>query len=391
MNYREYQPGELGAISELLNGVFRGFKVGPEMLKSLPCDEFTVAVAEDNGKIVGAIPMVRRAYKVAPGATLDTWIQFRVGVSDACRGQGVGKSIQDAAFEFLKKRGDIILIISTSEGARAYSFYRANGFHDVSYVRSYRMEPPENAPADNPAIFRMSANEFYEAGEQWREIFNTCYADFGGYPLRTPRYLSPARAAALENLGMCFAYWGVRKDGRDVGYMILTRGKNTDQVMEIAMRDNRADLAAELICAARSPAVTLAANTTGNSLLDRAFQQLGFSSPLRNNAFVVKPLNIPAIGNKIRQPVPGLENVEVRVWTPEREEMLFAAAGELKRKLTIQLKEDMLARLLVRRLDMAVALREERITLQGAVPGDVEALAEALRPCPWVFHEIDGL
>ncbi len=389
MLYREYQPNELNEISELLDTVFTSGKVAPEDFRKLPCDDFTVAVAEDNGRIIGAIPMVRRAFQVAPGAVLDAWIQFRVGVSDAYRGQGIGQGIQNAATGFLKERGDIILIISTSEAARAYRFYRANGFHDVAYPRSYKIAPPQNTPAANAAVYKMNADEFYAEKAQRRAIFNECYARYGGYTLRSTRFFH-----ANRELRRNATYWGIRENGAEAGFLVLSRAKETDQVKEIAARDQRADLLTAMLQAAREPGISLVAATTPDSPLDNALQTWGAPCPARwknSNAMVVKPLNIPAIGQKIRRAAPGLEATEVRVWTPDREELLFAAEGRARRVLTVELKEDMLSRLLVRRIDILSAARAEWITLQGALTGDREALAEALQPAPWAFQAIDGL
>ncbi len=396
LTYREYRPEELETVSALLDAVFPGGHVGPAefaLLREVN-DDFTVAVAEDGGRLVGAIPMVRRPVQVAPGVALDAWVQFRVGVSEACRGQGVGQGMQQAIAQFLAGRGDLLMIISTSEAARPYRFYRANGFHDVSYPRRYLLPPAAGEPQAVSGVVALSASEFYAAAARWRQIFDACYAGYGGFVRRTERTLSPARGALAEALGQRLAYWVALEQGRAVGYAIVQQNRRGDALEELAVSDGRVDLAARLIAAARSACGSLAVSTTGDALLARACQGFNLPTPGRwknANAVVVKPLDVPANYGKIDTPPPALAAAALRVWTPEREAVLYAPPGGAARDLTLELKEDMLARLLVRRMDLECALREERATLKGALPGDAAALAGALRPAPWVFQPIDGL
>jgi hypothetical protein len=105
---------------------------------------------------------------------------------------------------------------------------------------------------------------------------------------------------------------------------------------------------------------------------------------------MVHVLDIEATGRKVWADVSQLRDVDVRIWTPQREGILHRGTGST-RAVTIELKEHMLSRLLMRRLDLAAAVAEERVTLHGDRRGDLQALAAALAPCPWVYHHLDYL
>jgi hypothetical protein len=133
--------------------------------------------------------------------------------------------------------------------------------------------------------------------------------------------------------------------------------------------------------------------TTAADPCRAALRELGAPDSPRERAammIMVHVIDVESAGRKVWRDVPPLADVEVRVWTPLREGVIHACDCP-QRTLTLELKEHMLSRLLMRRLDVASAVAEERITLCGAEPGDAEALADALRPCPWVYHQIDYL
>jgi hypothetical protein len=80
--------------------------------------------------------------------------------------------------------------------------------------------------------------------------------------------------------------------------------------------------------------------------------------------------------------------IEVTVWTPERQAVLNPSPAG-KRRTRLEMKEPDLARLLLCRMDVLGAVREERVTVVGARPGDLEALAQAFPFSPWDYHALD--
>ena len=53
------------------------------------------------------------------------------------------------------------------------------------------------------------------------------------------------------------------------------------------------------------------------------------------------------------------------------------------------MKEHDLARLLLCRMDLLRAVEEERVTVVGAHPGDLAAIADAFPFASWEYHALD--
>lgn len=83
------------------------------------------------------------------------------------------------------------------------------------------------------------------------------------------------------------------------------------------------------------------------------------------------------------------EDLEVRAWTPGRE-FVLKEARERKRTVTLEMKDDILARFLMCRLDVEAAVKQELITVYGDV--DKEVLSRICSGVPfvrWVHHPTD--
>lgn len=391
--FREYDPQrDSEAVRELLNVIFSSAAVTAEDWARWTARDFTAPVALVGGKIVGAIPLFRRTYRVAPGAEVTAFVENRVGVAEPLRDQGLGSGMQTAAKQFLQGRGDILLVYRGAERSKGYRFYEKNGLLDVSYPVATMLEPAAEAA---PGIRWVGEGEFFANAGLWHEIFTACYGRYGGYPVRHPGYLREITSSVTWTGAMRqeFSYCVAEEGGRPVGYMVLGFRKEAFQVMELAVLGGSVEWARRLLVAARGRGAPVRCYATHGCLLDLALRRLGATPPPRENAalmLMVHILDIASTGRKVWRDVPALRDVEVRVWTPEREGIIHAAATP-KRTLTLEMKEHTLARLLMRRLDVARAVAEERITLHGDEPGDVEALTDALDPCPWMYHPIDYL
>lgn len=393
VEFREYDAEQdARGVCDLLNDVFASAKVSPEGWARWTEREFTAPVARVKGRVAGAIPLFRRTYRVAPGAEVVAFVENRVGVAEALRDQGIGSGMQACAKEFLRGRGDILLVYRGAERSKGYRFYERNGLYDVSYPLAVTLEP---AAAHAPGTRWVSEDEFLAHAKLWHEIFAACYARFGGYPARHPDYLRDILGSVTwrEAMRQEFSYCVLEEGGRPIGYLVLGLRNGVLQAMELAVLGGSPESASVLLTAARGRGAPVRCYATRGCLLAPALRRLGARFPARETGammLMVHILDIEAVARKVWRDVPALRDVEVRVWTPEREGILHAPAGA-RRSVTIELKEHTLARLLMRRLDVARAVCEEWITLAGDEPGDAEALADALDPCPWVYHPIDYL
>ena len=393
IEFREYRPeDDAEAVRDLLNVVFARAKMTPAGWAQWTAESFTAPVAVVNGRIRGAIPLCGRTYRVAPGAEVVAWVEHRVGVAGAWRDGGLGSGMQTAAKAFLRGRGDVLLVHRGAERSPGYHFYEKNGLYDVAYPFAVALEPQT---ASEAGVRWLDAADFFAADATWLELFEGCYEAFGGYQPRGPGFLermvgTPTWQEAMRHE---FSYCVAEEGGSPVGYAVLGCRDGRLTVMELAARDGSPDMVARLLAAARGRGVPVRCYASHASPMTAALRDLGVELPPRERGammLMVHVVDIESTGRKVWRDVEALRDVEVRVWTPEREGAIHAPASPV-RTITLELKEHTLSRLLMRRLDVAAAVAEERITLCGGRPGDAQALGEALAPCPWAYHPIDYL
>jgi len=395
IEYREYRPEDAIEVCDLLNLVFPRAAISHEGWAELTAEDFTAPVAVLDGRIVGAIPMKRRVYRAAPGCDVAIWVLFRVGVSADHQGRGIGSGMQRAIKEFLHDRGDALLVNTCGKASRQYQFYRRNGLFDVAGPQRFIADPPDNGSGPAMDGFRkIKPDEFLADISRWVEIHESCYGAAGGYPVRSEAYpygwlTSGHRRAALPAV----VYGIIGPAARPLGYAILAESKDSVRVHELAARDGDADAMAQLLAGIRSLGrpVTLSASY-GTPLWDILNEMCARRSAReeRVRPVIVHILNIESAAEAVWKDVPQLENVAVTVKTHTREGTLHPAESPEK-TILLQLHEQTLSRLLMRRLNVAQAVREERIAITGALQSDIDALTEALSPCPWIYHEVDGL
>jgi len=395
LEFREYALTDEEAARLLLNEIFSGSYQSVESWACWTGEDFTAPVALIDGKLVGAIPLKRRVYRVAPGAEAVAWVEHRVGVAEEHRATGLGSGMQSCAKEFLAGRGDVLLVHRGAERSPGYRYYEKNGLLDVSHPRAFALAPRPVAETAAAGVRWLDAEDFFARGELWFEIFQDCWGEFGGYVRRSVGSLYEMANNVLWRSAIVyeFSYGVVERDGAPAGYIVVGRRGEAGQIMEMAVRGGSVDLAARLLDAARGRGAAVQARVTPGTVVEAAFRRLEARPPARESGatcIMVCVLDVESTGAKVWGDAPELRNVEVRVWTPLREGVIHRAEAAA-RTVTIELKEHMLSRLLMRRLDVRAAVQEERMTLHGDEPGDLEALARALKPCRWMYHQFDYL
>ncbi len=389
---REYQKSDSEAVRKLLNSVFPRAPLGKETWKKITAKNFTAPVAEADGKIVGAIPLKMLDFTVAPGHTIRAWIEFRVGVSADFRGMGIGNKLQDCLKNLLKGRGEMLMIRSARENSGPYQFYSKNGFYDISMPVRYRIENDRQTTI-TPEVKELSADEFFALENDWNRIFTDCYGDFGGYTKRENNF----RRDILE-LRALFAeshrFFALKEEGKYSGFLILETGENSGNILECAAAGALQNRLKKLFYAALSAGLPLVFHVNAESPLKKLLdaeniqpepRESGSGNPV--TAFV---LDLENTGKRIINPLPGQENLDVKIWTPESDGFIHRGKSA-KETVTLEMKQHTLVKLLTRRIDLPTAITEERITVSGANPETVQLLAEAFKPAPWCYFEIDGL
>ncbi len=131
LKIREYQEKDKKDVIELISKIlFEIFKSKPNYLPDLKNikryyfgNKGIFYVAEDNGKVIGTIGVLREKKDVAR--------LMRMYVSRTYRRHGVGQKLLDKIFQFCKNRSYKEIILSTyPEMEAAIKFYKKNGFKE---------------------------------------------------------------------------------------------------------------------------------------------------------------------------------------------------------------------------------------------------------------------
>ena len=83
-----------------------------------------------------------------------------------------------------------------------------------------------------------------------------------------------------------------------------------------------------------------------------------------------------------------LADAEVIAWSPKRTVTLHKAV-EPKRRIEIEMKDDLLTRLLFCRLDLVRAWENELVSLRGGGRAEIEAVAAALPFTRWEYQHLE--
>ncbi|MGI6207642.1 MAG: GNAT family N-acetyltransferase [Anaerolineae bacterium] len=360
-------------------------------------EDVTAALALRGDEPVGAIPFHIRDFRTAPGVTVRGAFEHAVLVHESMRDQGVGSKMMDLAKEFFLGRCDALMVYRGAERSAGYRFYARNGHHDLSYWRPLILEEP--CPQPLSGAEHSGLEPLLEREDEFLAVFESAYAGFGGFPQRRPGYWQWAFDSAYFDMIPQEFVLIRREEGNAIqGYVLLGREVEHPRVhlLEVATRNADADLARALL----QEAITLAAQwqatfrafSTDHSPYARTLLELGFravprsESSMMTMAYVLDPATL---GPRVWQENEETEGLEVDVWTPLREAIIHQPTGATKAKVTLEMKEETLTRLLFNRLDLLAAVRQESVTVVGGGAKEVEAIARALPLAPWAYSHVD--
>src|SRR5204862_237954 len=163
-----------------------------------------------------------------------------------------------------------------------------------------------------------------------------------------------------------------------------TREKET-VVLEAAARDAAAAplwrAVAALAASRNSRQISISGPAFGTPLHD-SLLRAGFTAQPRDDVLpgqVIAPESVYAAS--LRAAGSG-DQFTFEVWTPERTLRL----GSDETSLRLEMKEGDLHRLLLRRLDLDSAIRQQRVTVRAGDWDSIRRVASVLAPAPWVYH-----
>ena len=224
------------------------------------------------------------------------------------------------------------------------------------------------------------------------DVYSACYSGWGGFPVREVGYWRRALASHIfvEIPYEAFDLVLVRGASQLSAYAIAGTRERETVVLESA-----ASRAAEAM--ALWQAVETLATSRNSNLISIQMGQasarrsmIHCSEPdFRRNPGMTcslgrlwrpSPCTQPRFGQQARGQAPTFE-----IWTPERSLRL----GPGEPSLLLEMKESDLHRLLLRRLGLETAVREQRVTVRTGGWDQIRRVASVLAPIPWVYHHLD--
>jgi len=364
-------------------------------------DDVTAAIALRAGEVVGAVPFHIRDFQINPQVSIKGAFEHAVLVHESLRDQGIGTRMMDAAKQFLLAQADAMMVYRGGEQSAGYRFYTKTGHHDLSYLRPFWLQEPKAQPTTK--VKRVSYRELMDNEPEFLAVFRSAYGRYGGFRRRGPGYWKEAFSSAYFDMIPQELVLLRLDDGQPLqGYALLSRELGPNRVHECAhlleLATLRGDpalarpLLAEAMTVAAEWGVSFRAFSTDHAPYVRLLAELGFrplsrgESSMMIMAYVLDPARL---GPKVWQEHAEAEGLEVTVWTPQREAVIHPAASTPARPVLLEMKEDLLTRLLLSRLDLVTAVQQELVTVIGGDDHDVAAIAKALPLAPWAYQHVD--
>jgi GNAT superfamily N-acetyltransferase len=382
---RECRPDDTDAALALRNQVFP--PIGPGHW----AQSQTAAIARLHDRLVGVIPFIVRSFKLAPGVVIRAAFANSVAVAEDLRGAGIGTRMMDAARLFLPARADAMCVYTANEAAGPqYRFYRRTGHHDLLYPRRMTMPAPSPQEVLPTEAALVSIDEVSTLEADLLDVYAECYSGWGGSPVREFGYWQLALDSQIfvEIPYEAFDLVVVRGLGQLSAYAIAGTREQETVVLECASRGTATSSAlwkamAALAALRKSKRIAIYGQDFGMPLYD-SLLQAGFIAHPRYDVLsgqVVRPESV--YEDSLR--AAGGDWPAFEAWTPQRTVRL----GPGEASVQLEMKEDDLHRLLLRRLDLVSAVREQRVTVRGGGWDQVRRVASVLAPVPWVYHHLD--
>lgn len=390
---REASAEDVPAMLDLRNQIFPTITAA----EFLSVSDLTAIIATSGNEVVGALPLAIREFQIGPGETCQVAFLHAVGTHPARRGQGIGQRMVAAAKESLRGRVEALFVYRTGgERTDGYSFYHKAGFHELLFATTCRLQR-RGDPAAASITHHVGAPEISGREQGLLEIFHSFYQGFGGHWARKAGFYARAlHSSYYHSRPHEFSLFTVRTAGRLIAYAIVGRpllpqDSHRRVILEIATLPGSEHEISHLLAAidhAAPPEAEIRFPTSTSSpvwpQIIPHIQEEAVRSPV-----LLGCLLDPA-GRAQRAWRGNQDSTNVTAWTPQGDFPLNRCAGA-NRTVTIGLKENMLLRLLLRRLDLPSAHQIEAATLHGAEAGDEASLARALPAFPWVYQGLDYL
>ena len=393
--YREYMPSDAASWLRLHDSAFP--PISREYWAQWSArEDVTAMVAVLDGEVVGTLPFHLRDYVIRPGVTIRAAFEYSVCVRDGMRDRGIGTGLMNCAKKLLPGRCDAMMVFRGAETVPAYNFYLRNGHYDLIFARSWSLAETANRPTGRVEL--MPISELYQREKEVQEVFESAVAGAGGYVRRHPGFWQPM----IENCNweevkhdMRFFLW--EREERIIGYAVAGKqvGGPVVDLLELVTCDGDVPRARILLNAVAAFAGALQSRVEAwypdGGQYAEALRAVGFAPRSRQeNSMMIMayPLNADAIAQKAWVRADALKDAEVVAWSPQRTVALHKPLDP-QRKIEIEMKDDLLTRLLFCRLDLVRAWESDLASVRGGGRAEVEAVAAAMPFTKWAYHHLE--
>ncbi len=382
-------PDEIEQMLSIRNAIFP--PISAEDWRRFPSN--TASMAFLDGIPIGAIPLDRREFQVAPGRVINTAFEHAVGTRADFRSRGVGTAMIEAAREFLQGRAEALMVYRGAERSPGYRFYERSGHRDLVYMRILTRPPGEVEPADVTVAGR---DEALAVEDELLRVFDAAFGQYGGFRPRRRGYWEMAlRDMIFSVIPQDVLFVRHPADGDLQAYCIATvrtgvRAQESVGIMEIAGTSEEAvRQVLRGVCAQGNdrgwPVTTIACVDSPYRALMR---EMGFEEGLRHTMIMGQVIAPERLFGRVCEDFDAVAGLRINAWSPSHDWTIWEAP-DARREITVEGKELLLHRLLTRRLDVKAAIASDLLTIRGEQADDRDRLAAALPYCPWEYHRID--
>ena len=362
-------------------------------------EEFTASLAIAGDRVVGAIPLHKKDFQIARQTTIKAAFEHGVSVSEEMRGQGIGTAMVGCGEKFLSNDCQAMMVYRSDERSAAYRFYRKSGHYDLQYTREFILREPRKY--EDKDIQVKGVNDISEIEESLLMLFNSTYGNYGGFPIRYKRYWSkalgsksyPAHPRNYKYMTVLY----LLANRKPKGYLVSAEWKDKRlHILEIATEGGNEEYGLRLLKTAGNLAggrnTEILLITSDTTPYREVLNEAGFLESPRSMVTLGFLVNKQKMVEKVWRDNKSLDNIEVRVWTPGEELLLHASKSkEPDRVITLEMKDETLTRLLLSRIDLLSAVKEERITVHSGSETLLKEIAKALPFARWTYQDIDFL
>ncbi|MGQ9730255.1 MAG: GNAT family N-acetyltransferase [Candidatus Zipacnadales bacterium] len=386
---REATPADVHDILAVRNAIFP--PLTPEQWFADPT--MTCSLAYLNGEPVSAIPLSLRPFQIAPGVCIRTAFENAVGTREDMRSKGIGTAVTRAAKEFLADRCDELMVYRGAERSAGYRFYVKSGHCDLLYLRPMTLTQPQRREVEASV---QGLQEICACQAELLACFEATYGEFGGFPPRHANYWKQQLNSQIYDvLPQDTFFFRYPPSGPLQAYVLVGRSLRDDRrdylrIMEVAGKTpaNTEQVLLALEDFAAQEHLSVHAYTSAEDPLRPLMRRLGYTEGLRTTMIMGQPISPANLFVRTCADTSVLESLKIDFWAPFGEGTLFEGPSAMQ-EVTLEGKDEVIYRLLNRRLDVRAAFATEWLTVRNASSDIIERLAAAFPYSRWVYHHID--